>query len=58
MQPFIARVLDNALLVAALLVAAGGGLASIGLDEPAVVAFLASGLLLIVKSVRSPARRA
>jgi len=58
MQPFIAGVLDNALLVAALLVAAGGGLASIGLDEPAVVAFLASGLLLIVKSVRSPARRA
>jgi hypothetical protein len=58
MQPFIARVLDNALLVAALLVAAGGGLASIGLDEPAVVAFLASGLLPIVKSVRSPAHRA
>ena len=58
MQPFFARVLDNALLVAALLAVAGGGLASIGLDEPAVVAFLASGLLLIVRSGRSPVHRA
>jgi hypothetical protein len=58
MHPFFVRILDNALLVAALLAVAGGGLASIGLDEPAVVAFLASGLLLIGKSVRSPARRA
>jgi hypothetical protein len=58
MQSFFARILDNALLVAALLAVAGGGLASIGLDEPAVVAFLGSGLLLIVRSGRSPARRA
>ena len=48
----------HALLVAALLAVAGGGLASIGLDEPAVVAFLVSGMLLIVKSGRSPASRA
>ncbi|WP_165982793.1 hypothetical protein [Dankookia rubra] len=58
MQPFFARILDNALIVAALLALAGGGLAAIGLDEPAVVAFLASGMLLIVKSGRSPAHRA
>ena len=58
MHLFFARLLDNALIVAALLAVAGGGLASIGLDEPATLAFLASGMLLIVKSGRSPASRA
>ena len=58
MQEFFARIVDNALVVAALLAVAGGGLASIGLDEPALIAFLASGMLLIVKSGQMPARRA
>lgn len=58
MQEFFTRILDNAYIVAALLVVAGGGLASIGLDEPALGAYLASGMLLIVKSGKIPARGA
>lgn len=56
MQPFFARILENALVIAALLLAAGAGLASIGLAEPAVVAFLVSGILLIFKSGQQPGR--
>ena len=58
MRPFFERILDNAYLVAALLLVAGGGLVAIGLDEPAVLAFFGSGLLLIVKSGRTPASQA
>ena len=57
MQTIFARILDNALIVAALLLAAGAGLAGIGLDEPAVVAFLLGGILLIFRSGQSPAGR-
>ena len=55
MQPIFARILENAMLIAVLLLVAGAGLAGIGLDEPAVVAFLLSGILLIFRSGRSAA---
>ena len=50
MQQIFARILDNGLIAAALLGAVGAGLASLRLGEPAVVAFLLCGVLLMMKS--------
>lgn len=55
MQSLFAQILDNAVIVAVLLLAAGAGLAGIGLAEPAVLAFLASGILLIFRSSQASA---
>ncbi|MBK1662331.1 hypothetical protein [Paracraurococcus ruber] len=55
MQSLFARILDNALILAALLFAVGAGLASLRLGDPAVIAFLACGMLLMLKSGMAPA---
>lgn len=53
MDQIFARILDNAILVAALLFVVGIGLASIGLGDPGVVALLLCGTVLMLKSGRA-----
>ncbi|NOG70088.1 hypothetical protein [Roseicella sp. DB1501] len=58
MKALLQAAYDNAFVVAPLLFLAGLGLAAIGLDEPAVIAMLGCGMLLMFKSALTPDRRA
>ncbi|MDO9710859.1 hypothetical protein [Paracraurococcus lichenis] len=54
MEALFTRILQNAFVVAGLLVLAGLGFAALRLAEPAVACFLACGVLLMFKSSMAP----
>ncbi|MEN0076389.1 MAG: hypothetical protein AAGC69_18535 [Paracraurococcus sp.] len=58
MKALLQTAYDNAFIVAPVLFVAGLGLAVIGLDEPAVIALLGCGMLLMFKSALAPDHRA
>jgi hypothetical protein len=53
MQDYIARMIDNALPVAAVLSAAGAAAGYLGAVIPTTSLFMASGLLLMMRSGRT-----